>query len=56
MDKEQLDNLINKLVTATDPDEVVGLYAQWAEQYDSDLDEFGYVAPQFLNQSRCDFR
>ncbi len=46
MDSDRLDNLINKLVAATDPTEVIDLYAQWADQYDSDLDEFGYVAPQ----------
>lgn len=46
MDSDRLDTLINKLVAATDPTEVIDLYAQWAEQYDSDLDEFGYVAPQ----------
>jgi len=45
-DNEQLDSLINRLVHATDPDEVKGLYRQWAATYDTDLDAFGYVAPQ----------
>jgi len=46
MDEDRLNKLVTRLVKATDPDEVVGLYSQWAEQYDSDLDSFGYVAPQ----------
>ena len=41
-----LNTLINRLVHATDPNEVKALYRQWAESYDSDLDAFGYVAPQ----------
>jgi len=43
---DRLNSLISKLVVATDPSEVVGLYAKWAERYDTDLKEFGYVAPQ----------
>ena len=46
MDNDRLHKLVNKLIVATDPAEVVRLYAEWAERYDSDLDEFGYVAPQ----------
>ncbi len=46
MNNDRLDKLVNKLIIATDPAEVVSLYAEWAERYDSDLDEFGYVAPQ----------
>ena len=45
-DNDELDTLINKLVHATDPEEVKALYRQWAESYDDDLDTFGYVAPQ----------
>jgi predicted TPR repeat methyltransferase len=45
-DNDELDRLINKLVHATDPEEVKALYRQWADSYDDDLDTFGYVAPQ----------
>jgi len=44
-DNNQLEFLVNKLVSATDPEEVKAAYAQWAKSYESDLHEFGYVAP-----------
>jgi len=34
------------LVATDDPDEVRRLYRQWSDSYDSDLEEFGYVAPK----------
>jgi len=40
-----LENIVNTLVSASDPEEVKDLYAQWAKTYDKDLDDFGYVAP-----------
>jgi len=49
-DNDRLNTLVNKLVKATDPKEVISLYADWAERYDSDLDEFGYVAPQLATE------
>ena len=48
---DRLHKLVNKLVEATDPAEVLSLYAEWAERYDSDLDEFGYVAPQLATEA-----
>lgn len=45
-DNDQLDTLVNRLVHASDPEEVKGLYRQWATTYDTDLDSFGYVAPR----------
>jgi len=42
----QLDTLVNRLVHATDPEEVKGIYRQWAATYNADLDSFGYIAPQ----------
>ena len=51
MDNDRLNTLINKLVVATDPAEVTNLYAEWAECYDSDLNEFGYVAPQLATDA-----
>jgi len=45
-DNDQLDALVNRLVNATDPEEVKAIYRQWAVNYDRDLDSFGYVAPQ----------
>lgn len=45
-DNDQLESLVNKLVHATDPEEVKALYRQWAASYDNDLDSYGYVAPQ----------
>ncbi|MEE9334205.1 MAG: class I SAM-dependent methyltransferase [Granulosicoccaceae bacterium] len=51
MDNDRLHKLVNKLIVATDPAEVVSLYSDWAEHYDSDLDEFGYVAPQLATDA-----
>ena len=46
MDKKtSLNSIVNQLVGATDPEEVKRLYREWADTYNSDLDEFGYVAP-----------
>ena len=46
MDKKQrLNTIVNRLVNATDPDQVKRSYKEWANTYDSDLDSFGYVAP-----------
>jgi len=42
----QLETIVNTLVSASDPEEVKGLYAQWAQSYDDDLDAYGYVAPK----------
>jgi len=41
----ELNDLINRLVATDDPEEVRRLYRQWAASYDSDLDQYGYVAP-----------
>ncbi len=51
MDDDRLHKLINKLIVATDPVEVVSLYSEWAERYESDLDDFGYVAPQLASEA-----
>ena len=51
MDNDRLHKLVNKLVASTDPAEVISLYSEWAERYDSDLDEFGYVAPQLATDA-----
>lgn len=40
-----LENIVNTLVSASDPAQVKGLYAKWANSYDKDLADFGYVAP-----------
>lgn len=46
MDQNQkLNAIVNKLVNATDPEEVKRSYKEWANTYDSDLNSFGYVAP-----------
>ncbi|OED36614.1 hypothetical protein AB833_26555 [Chromatiales bacterium (ex Bugula neritina AB1)] len=45
-DSDQLNDIVNRLVSSTDPDEVRRLYKLWSETYDDDLDAFGYVAPQ----------
>jgi len=45
-DAKQLNDLINRLVSASDPEEVKTLYQQWAVSYDKDLDGLGYVAPK----------
>ncbi len=41
----ELNDLVNRLVATDDPEEVRHLYKIWAETYDHDLDDFGYVAP-----------
>jgi len=47
MDKKQkLNSIVNKLVNATDPEDVKRTYKEWASTYDTDLNSFGYVAPQ----------
>lgn len=46
MERDQLNDLINRLVNTNDQQEVRDLYKQWATSYDMDLGEFGYVAPQ----------
>ncbi len=46
MDEEQrLNAIVNRLVGATDPEEVKRTYRDWANTYDNDLQSFGYVAP-----------
>ncbi|MFK7804964.1 MAG: class I SAM-dependent methyltransferase [Anaerolineae bacterium] len=44
--EEQLNNIIQRLISSTDNSETQRLYAEWAATYDGDLDGFGYVAPQ----------
>jgi len=44
-ENDELDSRIKKLVSATDPEEVKAAYKEWANSYNSDLDEYGYVAP-----------
>ncbi len=41
----QIENKVNKLVSATNPEEVKAAYKDWADSYDDDLSGFGYVAP-----------
>jgi len=42
---DELNALVNKLVSAENPEEVKEAYATWAENYNNDLNNFGYVAP-----------
>ncbi len=42
----EFNDLINRLVKTEDPEEARQLYRQWSKTYDSDLEEFGYVAPK----------
>jgi len=42
---ESLNQKVNKLVSASNPDEVKSIYQDWSESYDEDLQGFGYVAP-----------
>lgn len=44
--EEQLDNIIQRLINSTENSETQSIYADWASNYDSDLDGFGYIAPQ----------
>lgn len=46
MEKSKLNDLITRLVHTDDQHEVKDLYRQWSASYNSDLDGFGYVAPQ----------
>ncbi len=41
-----IDNLINRLVNASDKAEKLALYKEWAESYDNDVASRGYVAPE----------
>lgn len=41
----KLENSIQRLVNSRDNEETKEIYAEW-QSYDSDLDEYGYVAPQ----------
>lgn len=41
-----LNDIISRLIVATEPDEIQAIYRDWADSYDGDLDQFGYVAPQ----------
>jgi len=43
--KQKLNEIVNRLVNATDPEEVKRSYKEWASTYDNDLNSFGYVAP-----------
>ncbi len=43
---KQTESLIQQLTTTSDAVLVQSLYRQWAETYDSDLSDFGYVAPR----------
>lgn len=44
--KAHLDNIIGRLLVATDAEEIQSVYKDWADTYDNDLDGYGYVAPQ----------
>lgn len=46
MEKTKLEGLITRLVNTDDQQEVRQLYRQWSASYDSDLDNYGYVAPE----------
>lgn len=43
--KQKINEIVNRLVNATDPEEVKSSYKEWANTYDNDLNSFGYVAP-----------
>lgn len=43
---KHLNDIIGRLIVATDPDEIQEIYRDWADSYDGDLDQFGYVAPE----------
>lgn len=40
-----VDELIQKLVTATEKDDILAAYKAWASEYDADLKRKGYIAP-----------
>jgi len=44
--KQELNSIVNRLVNASDPEQIKRAYKQWADTYDDDLDSFGYVAPR----------
>jgi len=44
-DDNSVDKLIDRLVNATDRDEKLELYKEWASRYDNDVEQKGYVAP-----------
>lgn len=46
MSNSELDQLIQKLVNATNQQEKLDAYKAWATRYDDDLDRKGYIAPQ----------
>ena len=46
LEKTKLEGLITRLVNTDDQQEVRQLYRQWSASYDSDLDNYGYVAPE----------
>lgn len=46
MSKRNLEETIHKLVHSRDDEESRAIYDDWAADYDQDLDEYGYVAPQ----------
>ncbi len=46
MGNTELDQLIQKLVNATNQQEKLSAYKSWASRYDDDLNQKGYVAPE----------
>ncbi|MEM9778024.1 MAG: class I SAM-dependent methyltransferase [Chloroflexota bacterium] len=46
MSNERLNSIIDRLIASKDNGETRDIYADWAASYDTDLDGFGYVAPQ----------
>lgn len=42
---EKLNARVNKLVSASDPEEVKEIYQDWSHSYNADLKAFGYTAP-----------
>lgn len=43
---ERLEKIIDKMIHSRDPEVIRETYREWAGDYDSDLDAYGYVAPQ----------
>lgn len=43
---QQLNSIVNRLVSSSDADDVKQVYKDWADTYNADLDSFGYVAPR----------
>lgn len=52
---ERLESIIQRLVNSTDPDEVKSLYRDWSDTYDTDLKDYGYVAPEICCAIFSDF-